>query len=500
MHGNGTRSLASPGNNHRQLYRSGSPGIGVKASPATWMCLLLTVPSLALGAYMLSAQDVGLMWLLRVLVLSIVVLAAWTTVKWSRDVLNPLWLVLFIVTVRYFLPIAFLRDAPLQPLLRFMNLSPTEWALGEVLALVGVAGVCAGWSIPWSSESLAMPRFRLAPHVVTPAVLASGIGFFALVWFVRVNVPVTEAVVQGSFRGTVVQQGTGVFFYLSLILISSSVLLSGWLLWTKRGALIVLSPVILTGIFYLVLGGRARAMVAPIAGGVLLWYRVFARRERQWHLSTGRLLKIGAAALLVLWIAYAGSLYRTVGIRGFGQALSFDRFATSYSFVALNDLGQLHALAVLTRLEPGVLEGKTFISLLWPLSDLLDLGGRSAGVFTVEQTIGFYDERWGFHSSLIGDAYLNFGVAGLVAIMLMAGAALKAIYIRFLQGRMHAVVYSLALIYSMRIVFESIDKWGEALLVVGVAAVLVWFGRFAGNADPAVPAVRNRGDVAAQRL
>ena len=127
-------------------------------------------------------------------------------------------------------------------------------------------------------------------------------------------------------------------------------------------------------------------------------------------------------------------------IRAFAEALSVSRFSQHVKESIFSDLGQLHSLAGAIAIGPGVLAGDTFIGALsWPLSKVYPFPGRSAGVFIVEELIGFGkdQERWGFNASLIGDAYLNFGFSGVVMVMLLFGALLKILYLKFRQGNLH---------------------------------------------------------------
>jgi oligosaccharide repeat unit polymerase len=127
----------------------------------------------------------------------------------------------------------------------------------------------------------------------------------------------------------------------------------------------------------------------------------------------------------------------------------------------------LHSLAGAAAVGPGSLGGQTFsYNLLWPLSEFLNLPGRSGGVVVVEELIGFIESRWGFHTTLIGDAYLNFGTLGVFVVTAIFGMIVRIVYAEFRQGRVDPAYYSLALIYSIRIFFESIEKFGEGLAVL----------------------------------
>ena len=134
-------------------------------------------------------------------------------------------------------------------------------------------------------------------------------------------------------------------------------------------------------------------------------------------------------------------------------------------------MGQLHSLAAAIEIGPGVLGGQTFIgSFTWPLNKFFIIPGRSAGIFIIDTLVGFPDGRsWGLNASLIGDAYLNFGLGGVVIVMLLFGALLKVLYLKFRQGSVHGAIYSLALLSSLQAFWLSIEVWPQALTTLAFA-------------------------------
>ena len=142
-------------------------------------------------------------------------------------------------------------------------------------------------------------------------------------------------------------------------------------------------------------------------------------------------------------------------------------------------MGQLHSLAGAFAIGPGVLGGQTFIgALTWPLEKFLPIPGKSAGVFIVQTLVGFSDEgKWGVHASLIGDAYLNFGLAGVSIVMVVFGVLLKFVYVKFREGSLQSVVYVLALLYGLQIFLVSIEVWPQTLTVLTFTLLLMLLGK-----------------------
>ena len=164
-------------------------------------------------------------------------------------------------------------------------------------------------------------------------------------------------------------------------------------------------------------------------------------------------------------------------MNAFTQIFSLSALADYVNYAVWIDWGQLHSLAGAIVIGPGVLGGQTFsYNLLWPVSQFLDLPGKSAGVFIVQSLLGESERSWGFHATLIGDAYLNFGILGVLLVTATLGVILKVLYVGFRQGQIDSAYYSLAVIYSMRIFFESVEKFGEALVVLIFAFSVIRLG------------------------
>jgi hypothetical protein len=214
---------------------------------------------------------------------------------------------------------------------------------------------------------------------------------------------------------------------------------------------------------------------------LLLWY--YSREKKGWEkvTLTPKYIALGLfIPVCIVWLSYVGLLYRgELGARAFLEALSISGFLHHVKQSILSDLGQLQSLAGAVAVGPGVLGGHTFIGALsWPLSKVVSVPARSAGVFIVEELVGFgkNQERWGFNASLIGDAYLNFGLTGVVIVMLLFGALLKLLYLEFRQGNLHCAIYMLAVLSAVQAFWVSIEVWSQALTVIGFAISLIFLG------------------------
>jgi len=405
-----------------------------------------------------------------------------TTRRW-RDWITPLSLIFALGLVRFGLPGLLLLCGvdPDVPVFRTMRLDEVDWTLGHVLALLGLLGVAIGWHVPSRSLGIAIRqtsrrlRVHLTRGVRYTAAAGMCIGIVALLAFVATNISIGQAVQTGEFRGTEIQEGTGVFFWLSLMLIASSVVFSAYLVATYCAWWIALLPVSLATLLFWTLGGRVRALTPIAAGLFFLWH---------WRGRPGSSIKTGMILAIALLPAFllAGQLYRGgQGLEGITNALSIDAVSDYVKGAIWVDWGQLHALAGAAAIDrPGVLGGGTFWrTLLWPLSErIIPISGRSAGVFITDTLVGFGGGRkWGFHSTLIGDAYLNFGLGGLFVVTALFGVLTKRLYLGWKQGSIDSVFYTIALLYSARIFFESIEKFPEAMVVLVFALAVTRVGQ-----------------------
>lgn len=443
-----------------------------------WLVSLICV----LGLAILS----GMVWIMTVFFLVAYIallLAILITYRSLQDWLNPLSLILIVGFVRFSIPglLSLFGIEPNVPIYQIMSLSTEDWLLGHTLALVGFSGVIIGWFFPLRHKALFHRLFMSLKigslrSVKYTAFLGMLLGLAALLLFVEGNASFAEMIRTGEFRGIEIREGTGKYFYLSLILIASSVVLSAYLVSLKRAWWIALLPTVVAMILFWVLGGRARALTPVSAGLLLLWYQ----RHQKNNLKTSMKAILIMALIIALLIVFlnAGQLYRGgLGLKGILQALSISALLNYVRWAVWTDLGQLHSLAGAVEIGPGVLGGRTFLALLWPLSEIFNLPGRSAGIFLAERLVGLGERKWGFHATLIGDAYLNFGLIGVFIVTTVFGLILKTFYAEFRRGSINVAFYALTMIYSIRVFFESIEKYGEALTVLSFALFIVKFGQ-----------------------
>jgi oligosaccharide repeat unit polymerase len=407
-----------------------------------------------------------------------------TSVRAWRDPFNPLCLILVVGFVRFFLP-GILLLSGVEPaneaglFFHLMTLSDDDWAWGHALALLGVLGIVLGWlaTQPGSNPGVSL-KFHIPGGVRYASWAGMLIGFLALLAFVLMNASL-GVIASGGFRETTIQEGTGKYFFLTYLLIAGSVLISCDFLSRGRKSLSLL-PITVAAMLYWILGGRGRAMFSLAVGLLMLWY--FTGEKRSWRKLPIRPVSILIAsviAVIVVWLSYVGSLYRGgLGSRAFIEGWSLAGLWAYLQGNIFTDLGQLHSLAGAIVIGPGVLNGDTFYgSLTWPLSAFLPIPGRSAGVFIVETLVGFgKGERWGLNASLIGDAYLNFGLTGVVLVMLLSGALLKILYVKFRHGSLHIAIYAIALFSALQICFLSIEKWPQALVTLAFTYFLILIG------------------------
>jgi len=403
---------------------------------------------------------------------------------WS-DLLNPLCLVLTIGFFRFSCP-GFLMLTGAEPpgeaglFFQLMRLSDRDWQWGHALALTGLLAVVLGWTlVPRRWVKNRWLNFHVADGVKYAALASMVVGAVALLLFVRSNASL-DVIMSGEFRGTTIQAGTGKYFRLGHMLMAGSVVLSCYLL-IRGYKWISLVPVVVSALLYWVLGGRARAVTPLAAGLLLLWY--VSREQRDWERSAFKrthILLAPVGILCAVWILYAGALYRGgLGIRAFAESLSLSGLWQYVKGGIFTDLGQLHSLAGAFAVGPGVLAGQTFIgSLSWPLEKLFPVPGRSTGVFIVETLVGFTGEtRWGVHASLIGDAYLNFGLGGVGIVMVLFGISLKLLYVKFREGILQGAVYTLALLHGVQIFLGSIEVWPQTLTVMAFTLFVMLSGK-----------------------
>lgn len=452
-----------------------------------YFSIWLVSAAFLLGVITMISRQAGLLPYFTTFAYAAVLVAFIRTIQIWRDSFNPLCLVCAICAVRHFLPALFLLNGAVLPeevrhFFEAMQLTGADWRWGHALALFGLLAAILGWFLVQQTrprEIWSGLRFALAPGVRAAALAGMLLGFAALAVFLVSNASL-DVIRSGGFRETTIQEGTGKYFFMAYLLISGSVLLTCYYL-PKAGAWHALLPVGLATLFYWVLGGRNRAMISIAGGLLLLWY--LRRQQQRWPRITVNYPYVVIAPLMlvaVLWVSYIGAMYRgALGARAFSEGLNLRGFWEYLQVSIFTDLGQLHSLAGAIAIGPGVLGGQTFLGALsWPLNKFIFIPGRSTGVFIVETLLGFAteDDKWAVNASLIGDAYVNFGLCGVAVVMLLYGIVIKTLYLQFRGGRLHAAVYALAFIYSLQMMWASFEVWPQALTVVGFTFGLIFLG------------------------
>jgi hypothetical protein len=452
-----------------------------------YLSFWLVCAAISFGAVTMLSRQSWLLPCFATLAYTAILFTLMKSIRVWRDPFNPLCLICAIAVVRHFVPALFLLNgvAPPEEVSVFfaaMNLTDDDWRWGHALALFGLLGVFLGWLLVQRSRPNGLwmsLKFGLAPGVRSAALLGMLAGFAALAVFLASNASL-DVVSSGAFRETTIQEGTGKFFFMAYLLISGSVLLTCYYL-PRSEAWLALLPVASASLFYWVLGGRSRAMISLAAGLLLFWY--LYRQRRGWPKITVNypyVLIAPVAVLAVVWVSYIGAMYRgELGARAFSEGLTLRGLWEYLQVSVFTDLGQLHSLAGAIAIGPGVLGGQTFFGALsWPLNKFIFIPGRSAGIYIVETLVGFLaqGDKWAVNASLVGDAYLNFGMCGVVVVMTLYGAIVKALYLSFRIGRLHAALYVLAFIHALQMMWASFEVWPQALTVCLFALGLIFLG------------------------
>lgn len=434
------------------------------------LLLFLALITILIGNVLLD-NNAGIINILFIITAHFLILfSILTTSRRHQDWLSPINVILIIGLARFSLPLFLLYfGTPDIEIFEKMQVGLGEnWRHANILAMIGLIGVTAGWYISFKrTDKDKTSSYHLDTNVAIISLFGMMLGVISLMLFISSNSSLSQAIISGSFRGTDIQGGTGIFFHLGLILISSSVILTAYLLRNRNVSyLVALLPVIFAMACYFVLGGRTRAVTPVVAGLVIAWYE----RERATFTLKNSLALFFFFMLLVMF--YSGMvLYRArLGLEGFFQGISISVLMEYISTAIWVEVGQLHTLAGALLVGPGVLGGATFTKLFWPVSEFLDIPGNSTGIFLAETLVGFHnDKRWGLHATLIGDAYVNFGAIGLFIVTALFGVILKWIYIGYREKRINSAIYALFFIYSVRIFYESIEKYSELLTVMTYA-------------------------------
>jgi hypothetical protein len=403
----------------------------------------------------------------------------------------PIYLTLAVFSVRYIVPIV--PDPPSSasvfPLFIQMRLTDADWLWGGVLAVTTALSLLLGWMLGRDQTPDELDGYpgRDQGASLSISLAAMCVGLVALGVFIGTNVSLGSALTQGVLRGASIQEGSGVFFHLGLALIPGSVGASFALRDRGHGLVVALLPAVLASSAYFVLGGRARAATPLLAVGLGLW--LWHRRRDRPHRLTWTLI-VMLSIVFLTWFSYTAVLFRGgLGADAFSVASSPSALARYVRDTYLIDVSQLHALAGVAALPAGTMDGATFLgAATWPISEIVPIGGRSTGIFVLQSTTGL-SLPYGLLPSIGGDAYLNFGVLGVILVPLLAGVALKGIDRWYRVGRISTGAYVLTVAYAVRLCTESVQKWPEMLTVLlmwwAIGSVSRWPERIATRGHPA---------------
>ena len=116
-----------------------------------------------------------------------------------------------------------------------------------------------------------------------------------------------------------------------------------------------------------------------------------------------------------------------------------------------------------------------------PLGRKLGLSGRSAGMFLAQDYWRRGKLGWGYHATIIGESYLNFGLVAVFIIGIFYGIWLRTVasLLRNLKSPVALSVAALLAVYSLRVFYESSAKVFETFVVLGfLLAVVAIFSLF----------------------
>ncbi len=424
-----------------------------------------------------------------------------------RDVINPLTILIGIGFLKFSVPyFTYLALGPAAPCFAFYErlgvLTPDLMHRGHTVAMLGLCGLVFGWSGGRNEPRAALTAPESGDWTI--AIRAGGLmlaGAMSLLFFVGRNTDLSTALATGQFRTTQIEAGTGMFFYISFALIAGSVVFAAFLMQRRKlPAAVAFVPVLVALALFFVTGGRTRAITPVIAGALAFYYIRLDHRLGAKTLVGGALFCAAIPAFYYLGSAFRGGAGLSLFTEGVAEGTApLSEYLTTF-FAA--ELGQLSSLAGAVSIGEGVIGGLSFTALLFPLNMMLNIPGRSCGMFLAEELMNLPSAHLAaLHSTLIGDAYLNFGLLGMVLVLALAGYALKSLYVRFRDGRVPFAMHSLATIYAVRVFGEEINKWPEMMIVLTCSwlAAVDWkviSRALNGRAHPLHPArVNGRSEV-----
>jgi hypothetical protein len=377
------------------------------------------------------------------------------SLRGERDWFNPLLLIIATWFLRIGLPALWLAfEPPPAEFIVMFHLSREHWEQGLALALVGMAAISLGWLIfPHFTRRLGQATvariertFRMDARTFLVALAFILLGIVCIVVFLRMNFSSSsDAIATGAIRksGRQREGGTSRYSFFAVALITyGSLAASTYLLVLRRsswrlGMLPALAGTVVMSIF----GGRVLALTPTAYALLVFWYRSDRR-----HIGTARVALVGVLGTLFfgfysIFIAY----YRVgFGFKAAGKVLSIDGLARYLSHTLWYEAGMLHPYAVATVFPPGVLKGASLPATLGFAGTLAGINGVRPGAFMVESFFGNNPlHNWGWHTGLVIDTYMNYGLAAVVVVGIAFGMVLRTVHAGFRFAPRDPVVIAL---------------------------------------------------------
>lgn len=451
-------------------------------SARSGLIFIISLIGIGLGLLSIGDFESGILLIFFVTTYSALIFAFRWSISIYQDRFNLLVLFIIFGLVRLHIPAIIGRyDDPDVKIFFQLGISAGDWTNGHILGLIGTLSIITGWMISpiiftsFIRSLLSLLQIgRSSKHLIWVSLAGTAIGIAGVLSFIQVNgLSILSAAQSGAFRNTEIQEGTGPLFWVGLIAIGCSSMLAAGLLQNKRSLIIAMLPVAIVVASFWILGGRFRAMTPLISAALIV---VYHRRMSTYNIR----VIFGLFALVSIAVPYsfyAGSLYRNgLGISAFQAAANIPLLIEYTSSALSREIGQTFSLAAVVRLEQGALAGQTFNAFLWPISDLFGIAGKSSGKYIVQSLIG--TDSFGVHPTFIGDIYLNYGVLFIPILLATYGSVLRGLYVTFRAGYMPLPMYAVIAIYSLRIYYESIEKYKEFLVIFAFMLLFYKLGQY----------------------
>ena len=396
-------------------------------------------------------------------------------VKVSQSLVSAQAIIGVIWFFRFFLPNMFVENT-YHPVLQMVGMTDVgQFQVATILTNAATLMALSSASLFGKLVKLDLRHTRASWSKVSQVSMISFVvGLTSILLFLVINVgSLSEAVIEGSMRSMDVVRGSGYLWYVGLAVIPSS-LLYAYSQYQRIGCFTpsMLIPVVIAFFVLSLLGGRVRALI-PVAAIGFLFMRVTGLDKPS--LKSFFMMASGLFGVLI-YMAIAMT-YRAGGINTVIE-LGVDEVITYAAWTIPGEIGQLHGPYLAIAYGEGNLIGQTYQALLWPLSEILNLGPRNTGVIVRDLGIGedVYERNWGFHPSLIGDALLNFGRWFIPVKFIILGCVMGWFQSK---KRLSAIAIPTSILVTLglaRSFSESTDKISELYVYLAVLYFIYAFG------------------------